>query len=71
MSLLPTRTTGDDIDAVCNYLATKPTGATFAEAKAVMDEKHLAGHKVNGLKYWGIIESDGKKSRLLIADAKP
>ena len=38
---LPIRTTPDDISAVCAYLVTKPTGATLAEAKAVVDKKNL------------------------------
>ena len=55
---LPTRTTIDDVDAVCGYLMTKPTGATPAEAKAVVDKKHLDGRKITGLKYWGLVEDD-------------
>ena len=72
---LPTRTTPDDIDAVCSYLATKPTGATLAEAKAVVDNKHLVRRKITALKNWGIIESDGNKikitdrGRLAVRDA--
>ena len=44
---LPIRTTIEDIDAVCDYLVKKPTGATFAEAKAVLDKKRLDGRKLN------------------------
>ena len=58
---LPVRTTLDDIDAVCGYLAAKPTGATTAEARAVVDKKHLDGRKLTGLKVWGLIEdAEGK-----------
>ncbi len=58
---LPTRTTIDDLDAVCGYLATKPTGATSAEIRAVVDRKHLDARKIGGLKFWGLIEDvDGK-----------
>ena len=58
---LPVRTSLEDIEAVCGYLATKPTGATTAEAKAVLDTKHLDGRKLTGLKVWGLIEdADGR-----------
>ncbi len=58
---LPVRTSLDDIDVVCGYLVTKPTGATLGEARAVVDKKHLDGRKLNGLKVWGLIEdADGK-----------
>ena len=55
---LPIRTTMDDIDAVCGYLVTKPTGATIAEARAVLDRKRLDGRKLAALKFWGLIEDD-------------
>ena len=53
---LPIRTTLVDIEALCGYLVTKPTGATMAEAKAVLDAKVLDGRKINALKYWDLIE---------------
>lgn len=62
--LLPLRTTLDDIDAVCGYLVTKPTGATLAEAKAVVDTKRLDGRKLAALKVWGLIEEDGAKLKI-------
>lgn len=55
---LPIRTTVDDVVAVCKYLATKPTGATLPEARAVVDNKHLDGRKLTALKFWGVIEDD-------------
>ncbi len=55
---LPIRATVEDIGAVCTYLATKPTGATLAEAKAVLDSKELDGRKLTALKFWGLIEDD-------------
>ncbi len=61
---LPTRTTPEDIDVVCKYLVTKPTGATLAETRAVVDKKHLVRRKITALKNWGIIESDGDKIRI-------
>ena len=61
---LPIRTTVADIEAVCSYLATKPTGASTAEAKAVLDSKVLDGRKLNALKFWGLIDDNGGKMRL-------
>ena len=62
---LPIRTTLEDIDAVCKYLATKPTGATLAEAKAVMDKKRLDGRKLTALKFWELIEdTDDDKMKI-------
>ncbi len=55
---LPIRTTLEDIQAVCSYLAKKPTGATLKEAKAVLDVKHLDGRKLTALRFWGLIEGD-------------
>jgi predicted nucleotide-binding protein len=46
------------------YLATKPTGATLAEGKKVLDSKLLDGRKLNALKSWGLIEENGEKLRL-------
>lgn len=59
---LPIRTTIDDIREVCRYFATKPTGATVSEAKAVLDPKRLDGRKLTALKFWLLIDEqeDGK-----------
>lgn len=61
---LPIRTTVDDIDEVCAFLATKPTGATTSEAKAVIDKKRLDGRKITALKFWELIEEDAGKMKL-------
>ena len=61
---LPIRTTIEDVQAVCGYLATKPTGATVAEAKAVLDSGVLDGRKVSALKYWGLVDDESDKMRL-------
>ena len=61
---LPTRATLEDLDAVCAYLVTKPTGATLAETKAVVDKKHLDRRKLTALKYWGLIEDDDNKMKI-------
>lgn len=64
---LPIRTIIDDVEAVCSYLVTKPTGATLAEAKAVVDKKHLDARKLAALKIWGLIE-DRADSKMRITD---
>ena len=61
---LPIRTTLDDVSAICGYLTTKPTGATIAEAKAVVDARHLDGRKIAALKYWGLIEEADNKIKI-------
>ncbi len=61
---LPIRTTVEDIDVVCGYLVTKPTGATLAEAKAVVAKKYLDGRKMSALKCWGLVEEVDDKIRI-------
>lgn len=61
---LPIRTTLNDIDAICGYLVTKPTGATLAEAKAVVDSKRIDGRKLSALRFWGLIEDDGNRMKI-------
>lgn len=58
---LPIRTTLADVDALCGYLVTKPTGATPSEAKAVLDSKVLDGRKLTALKFWGLLDDSGGK----------
>jgi hypothetical protein len=61
---LPIRTTIADIEGVCAYLATKPTGATVTEAKAVLDSSLLDGRKLSALRYWSLVEDNNGKLRL-------
>jgi predicted nucleotide-binding protein len=62
---LPIRTTLDDVRDICNYLAKKPTGATLADAKSVLDKKRLDSRKISAYKSWGLIsDSDGKMKLL-------
>src|SRR5256885_2967766 len=61
---LPIRTVKEDVDAVCGYLAKKPTGSTVPEAKRVLDSKHLDGRKLSALKTWGLIEDSGGRLRV-------
>lgn len=58
---LPIRTTQADIDALCGYLVSKPTGASLAEAKAVLDSKVLDGRKINALRVWGLLDDTSGK----------
>ena len=62
--MLPIRTTLADVDTLCGYLITKPTGATGAKAKAVRNEKVLDGRKLSAMKTWGLIEERDAKMRL-------
>ena len=62
--MLPIRTSIEDIDAICLYLTSKPTGATPAEAKAVVDKRHLEGRKLTALKTWGLIEESDTKIKI-------
>ena len=62
--MLPLRTTIEDIIAVCQYLTTKPTGATPAEMKAVVDGKHLESRKISALRYWGLLEESAEKLKV-------
>jgi predicted nucleotide-binding protein len=72
--MLPIRTTLSDVDSLCSYLVTKPTGASLAEAKAVLDSKVLDGRKINALKAWGLLDdATGKmtvteRGRLAVRD---
>lgn len=61
---LPIRTTLEDVKAICGYLSTKPTGATRAEARAVVDKKSLDGRKLAALRFWGLIEDEGDRMKV-------
>lgn len=61
---LPVKTTIDDVVAIVNYLKTKPTGVTVAEAKAVLDSKYLDGRKLKAYVAWDIAQADGDKYKL-------
>ena len=61
---LPIRTTLVDLRAICAYLSTKPTGATLAEARAVVDKKRLDGRKLSALRTWGLIEDVGDRMKV-------
>jgi predicted nucleotide-binding protein len=61
---LPIRTVPEDIEAVCSYLSKKPTGASIAEARKVLDPKHLDGRKISAFKFWGLVDESGEKLKV-------
>ena len=61
---LPIRTTMEDVAAITGYLATKPMGATPAEAKAVLNDGVLDGRKVSAYKFWGLLEENEGRLKL-------
>jgi predicted nucleotide-binding protein len=62
---LPVRATVADVEAVCTYLAKKPTGATQKEIRAVVDAKSIEARRINAMKRWGLLEENGDRLRLL------
>lgn len=62
--MLPIKATMDDVDAVVNYLKTKPAGATVAEAKAVVGSSPMDGRKVKAYERWGLVEEKGGRLHL-------
>lgn len=61
---LPIRTTAEDVDVMCGYLITKATGATAAEAKAVVDNSVLDGRKLTAYRSWGLMEDASGKMKI-------
>ena len=60
---LPILTTATDIDSIVAYLRTKPTGATIAEAKAIIKEVSDA-RKIAAFVFWGVITKEDGKLKL-------
>jgi hypothetical protein len=61
---LPVLTTAEDVGGLINYLKTKPTGATIAEAKAAIKKSVLDPRKFTAYTLWGFVEKDGDKFKL-------
>jgi predicted nucleotide-binding protein with TIR-like domain len=61
---LPILTTADDVRLIVGYLKTKPTGATVAEAKAVVDKALLDGRKLAAYISWGVVQREGERLKL-------
>jgi predicted nucleotide-binding protein len=64
---LPIKTTMEDCDKIVAYLKGKPAGATVAEAKGVIDAKHLDGRKLKAYEAWGLITAND--GRIALTDA--
>ena len=62
--MLPIRTSAEDLASIIDYLKTKATGATIAEAKGAVDSKLLDGRKISAYVAWGFIEKDGERLKL-------
>ena len=61
---LPIRTTLDDVQKLCNYFSSKPTGATVVDAKKVLDHKFLDWRKLSALKFWKLLVDNGGKLKV-------
>lgn len=60
---LPILTTATDIDGIVGYLRTKPTGATIAEAKAVVKEA-ADTRKIAAYVLWRLVSKEDGKLKL-------
>ena len=61
---LPVLTTAEDVRDLVNYLKTKPTGATIAEAKAAIKKSVLDGRKFTAYTLWGFVTKEGERIKL-------
>jgi len=61
---LPIRTTREDALEFCKYVASKPTGVSLKDAKAVLDSRRLDGRKVSAYRFWGFIENEEGKFKV-------
>ena len=64
---LPSRATVGDIETICRYLLSKPTGATLAEAKAVLEPGVLDHRKIAGYKFWNMID-DSANGKMCLSE---
>jgi hypothetical protein len=56
---LPLMTSDDDVEAIVEYLITKPEGTTITEAQTILPRALLEDRKINAFVYWGVITKDG------------
>jgi hypothetical protein len=61
---LPILTTGSDVESIVGYLKTKPTGASLAEAKAVLKKQVLDGRKLSAYQAWGFVSRENGTIKL-------
>ncbi|HET8523535.1 MAG TPA: hypothetical protein VFL82_09885, partial [Thermomicrobiales bacterium] len=64
MAVLPIKTSSEDVESLINYLKTKATGASIAEAKATLGTTLLDSRKLSAYEQWGFIIKEGDKLRL-------
>jgi hypothetical protein len=62
---LPVLTTTQDVLDIVEYLKTKPTGATLAEAQAVVKKRLLDGRKLSAYATWQIVRREGDRLTLM------
>jgi predicted nucleotide-binding protein len=53
--MLPVKGTPEDVKMIVDYLKTKATGVSLAEAKATIDPRHLDSRKMSSYATWGLI----------------
>ena len=53
--MLPIKTAPSDASRIVDYLKTKATGATLAEAKVAVDKKLLDSRKINAFITWEFV----------------
>ncbi len=63
----PVRATMADVEAVCSYLLSKPTGATHAEARAVLDAGTIDPEDP-GNENLGLIDEDADSGKMRLTD---
>ena len=56
---LPQLTTDDDVEAICEYLKTRPGGITITEAMTSMPRQLFDPQKINAYVVWGFVSKDG------------
>jgi hypothetical protein len=61
---LPLTTNPEDLKTFAKYLASKPSGATIKEAKAVLGQKLVDTRKVAALQFFGVVTRDGDRLKL-------
>jgi predicted nucleotide-binding protein len=62
--MIPVMGSSEDVNKVVDYLKTKATGVTLAEAKATIDSQHLDHRKLSAYVLWGLIKEAGGRLEL-------
>jgi hypothetical protein len=55
---LPQLTTDDDVEAICEYLKTRPGGISITEAMTTMPRQLFDPQKINAYVVWGFVKKD-------------